>query len=82
MLVPAGIGFLQGKGLGERYDGDLFVEFATLDTFNGPLFTFQVHDDKLKLRDRRLKDRVADNLTFHEMTESESLLRQELRHRH
>ncbi|MGH9286842.1 MAG: hypothetical protein ACRD0V_00860, partial [Acidimicrobiales bacterium] len=31
-------------------------------------------NDKLKLRDPRLRDKVADNLTFHEMTESESLL--------
>jgi hypothetical protein len=48
--------------------------FSTLDTLNGPLFTFEVGNDKLKLRDPRLRDKVADNLTFHDMTESESLL--------
>jgi len=74
VLAPAGIGFLEGRALGRRYEGNLFVGFATLDTFNGPLFTFQVDDDELELRDPRLKDKVADNLTFHEMTESESLL--------
>ncbi|MGH9228664.1 MAG: PQQ-dependent sugar dehydrogenase [Acidimicrobiales bacterium] len=74
VLAPAGIGFLAGKGLGGRYDGNLFVGFSTLDTFNGALFTFEVGNDKLKLRDPRLRDKVADNLTFHEMTESESLL--------
>jgi len=74
VLAPAGIGFLAGRALGRRYEGNLFVGFATLDTFNGPLFTFQVDDDELEFRDPRLKDKVADNLTFHEMTESESLL--------
>ena len=74
VLAPAGLGFLDGKGLGPRYDGNLFVGFSTLDTFNGALFTFEVGNDKLKLRDPRLRDKVADNLTFHDMTESESLL--------
>ncbi|MGH3923370.1 MAG: PQQ-dependent sugar dehydrogenase [Pseudonocardiaceae bacterium] len=74
VLAPAGIGFLDGNGLGGRYKGNLFVGFSTLDTLNGPLFTFEVGNDKLKLRDPRLRDKVADNLTFHEMTESESLL--------
>ncbi|HET7856704.1 MAG TPA: PQQ-dependent sugar dehydrogenase [Gaiellaceae bacterium] len=74
VLAPAGIGFLDGRGLGRRYEGNLFVGFATLDTFNGPLFNFQVDDDELEFRDPRLADKVADNVTFHEMTESESLL--------
>jgi aldose sugar dehydrogenase len=74
VLAPAGIGFLDGNGLGGRYNGNLFVGFSTLDTLNGPLFTFQVGNDKLKLRDPRLNDKVADNPTFHDMTESESLL--------
>jgi aldose sugar dehydrogenase len=66
VLAPAAIGFAEGKGrgkhkdggLGRRFSGDLFMGFSTTDT----------------LRDRRLKDRVADNLTFHDITESESLL--------
>jgi glucose/arabinose dehydrogenase len=74
VLAPAGIGFLNGNGLGGRYKGNLFVGFATFDTFNGALFTFEVGNDKLKLRDPRLRDKVADNLTFHDMAESESLL--------
>ena len=74
VLAPAAIGFLDGSGLGGRYKGNLFVGFSTLDTFNGALFTFEVGNDKLKLRDPRLRDKVADNLTFHDMTESESLL--------
>jgi aldose sugar dehydrogenase len=74
VLAPAAIGFLDGNGLGGRYEGNLFVGFSTLDTFNGALLTFEVGKDKLKLRDGRLDDKVADNLTFHDMTESESLL--------
>jgi glucose/arabinose dehydrogenase len=74
VLAPAGIGFLKGRALGRSYAGDLFVGFATLDTFNGPLFRFEVDEDELEFRDPRLADRVADNLTFHDMTESESLL--------
>src|ERR687897_1123208 len=74
VLAPAGIGFLDGNGLGGRYKGNLFVGFSTLDTLNGALFTFDVDDHKLKLRDPRLRDKVADNLSFHDMTESESLL--------
>lgn len=74
VLAPAGIGFLKGRALGRRYEGNLFVGFSTLDTFNGPLFTFKVSGDELEFRDPRLRDKVADNLTFHDMTESESLL--------
>jgi glucose/arabinose dehydrogenase len=74
VVAPAAIGFLDGNGLGGRYEGNLFVGFSTLDTFNGALLTFEVGKDKLKLRDGRLDDKVADNLTFHDMTESESLL--------
>jgi glucose/arabinose dehydrogenase len=74
VVAPAAIGFLDGNGLGGRYEGNLFVGFSTLDTFNGALFTFDVGNNKLKLRDARLDDKVADNLTFHDVTESESLL--------
>jgi glucose/arabinose dehydrogenase len=74
VLAPAGIGFLDSNRLGRRYNGNLFVGFSTLDTLNGPLFTFDVDGDHLQFSDPRLDDKVADNVTFHEMTESESLL--------
>ena len=76
VLAPAGIGFLSSNGLGGHYKGDLFVGFSTTDTLGGPLFRFQLHGNrkKLKFHDQRLNDGVADNLTFHEMTESESLI--------
>jgi len=76
VLAPAGIGFQDGRGLGAQYDGDLFVGFSTLDTLGGPLFRFNLTGNRraLGFDDPRLDDRVADNLTFHEMTESESLV--------
>jgi glucose/arabinose dehydrogenase len=76
VLAPAAIGFVAGRGLGPQFEGDLFVGFSTLDTLGGPLFRFNLTGNRRKLaaEDPRLDDRVADNLTFHDMTESESLL--------
>jgi glucose/arabinose dehydrogenase len=76
VLAPAAIGFVSGRGLGPQFEGDLFVGFSTLDTLGGPLFRFNLTGNRRKIGvdDPRLEDRVADNLTFHEMTESESLL--------
>jgi glucose/arabinose dehydrogenase len=76
VLAPAGIGFQDGRGLGPQYRGDLFVGFSTLDTLGGPLFRFNLTGNRraLGFDDPRLADRVADNITFHEMTESESLV--------
>ena len=76
VLAPAAIGFQDGRGLGPRYAGDLFMGFSTLDTLGGPLFRFNLTGNRQKIAvdDPRLADRVADNLTFHEMTESETLV--------
>jgi glucose/arabinose dehydrogenase len=76
VLAPAGIGFVSGRGLGPQFEGDLLMGFSTLDTLNGPLFRFNLTGNRRKIGvdDPRLEDRVADNLTFHEMTESESLV--------
>jgi glucose/arabinose dehydrogenase len=76
VLAPAAIGFQEGRGIGRQYDGDLFVGFSTTDTLGGPLFHFNLTGNRRAIAtdDLRLADRVADNLTFHEMTESESLL--------
>jgi glucose/arabinose dehydrogenase len=74
--APAAIGFQTGRALGPQYDGDLFVGFSTTDTLDGPLFRFNLTGNRQKIAvdDPRLNDRVADNLTFHEMTENESLV--------
>jgi glucose/arabinose dehydrogenase len=76
VLAPAAIGFQEGRGLGPQYANDLFVGFSTLDTLGGPLFRFNLTGNRQKIAvdDPRLADRVADNLTFHDMTESETLL--------
>ena len=75
VLAPAAIGFLNSTALGPQYQGDLFVGFSTTDTEAGPLFRLNLTGNRRKIAvdDPRLEDRVADNLTFHEITESESL---------
>jgi len=76
VLAPAAMGFVEGDGLGREFSGDLFMGFSTTDTFGGPLFHFNLTGNRRKIAvdDPRLDDRVADNLTFHDITESESLL--------
>jgi glucose/arabinose dehydrogenase len=76
VLAPAGIGFMNGRGIGPQFSGDLFVGFSVPEPLGGPLFHFNLTGNRRKIGvdDPRLDDRVADNLTFHEMTESESLL--------
>jgi glucose/arabinose dehydrogenase len=76
VLAPAAIGFSRGSALGPSFAGDLWVGFSTLDTEGGPLFRFDLTGNRRKIAvdDARLQDRVADNATFHDMTESESLI--------
>jgi glucose/arabinose dehydrogenase len=76
VLAPAAIGFLNSRELGPQYFSDLFVGFSTTDTLGGPLFRMRLTGNRraIAVDDSRLEDRVADNLDFHEMTESESLL--------
>jgi aldose sugar dehydrogenase len=75
VLAPAAIGFVDGQGLGPQFDGDLFVGFSVPEPENGPLFHFNLTGNRRKIGvdDPRLADRVADNVTFHELTESETL---------
>jgi aldose sugar dehydrogenase len=76
VLAPSAIGFQHGRGLGRQYRGDLFVGFSTTDTLGGPLFRLNLTGNRraIAVDDPRLADRVADNLSFHDMTESESLV--------
>jgi glucose/arabinose dehydrogenase len=76
VLAPAGIGFASGRGLGPQFSGDLFVGFSVPEPLGGPLFHFNLTGNRRKIAvdDPRLVDRVADNATFHDMAESESLL--------
>jgi glucose/arabinose dehydrogenase len=76
VLAPAAIGFLNSRALGPQFFGDLFVGFSVPEPLGGPLFVFNLtgNRNKIGVDDPRLEDRVADNPTFHDMTESESLL--------
>jgi glucose/arabinose dehydrogenase len=75
-VPPAAIGFVAGRGLGPQFQGDLFVGAATPLTVGGYLFHFNLTGNRRKIAvdDPRLEDRVADNTTKHDTTESESLL--------
>jgi glucose/arabinose dehydrogenase len=75
-VAPGGIAFLEGDGLGHRYDGDFFVGSARAALASGNLFRLEVSGSRrsFDLDDRRLRDRVADNAAKYDVTESESLL--------
>jgi glucose/arabinose dehydrogenase len=75
-VAPAAIGFVNGRGLGPQFQGDLFVGAATPNLEGGYLLHFNLtgNRNKIAVDDPRLEDRVADNLAKHEITESESLL--------
>ena len=76
VLAPAAIGFHTGRSLGPQFDGDLFVGFSTDDTLGGPLFRFNLtrNRSQIAVESPGLQDRVADNLTFHDITESEEFV--------
>ena len=75
-VPPAGIGFLSSRALGPQFQNDLFVGAATPNSVGGFLFRFQLTGNRRQIAtdDPRLEDRVADNTTKHDLTESESLL--------
>ncbi|CAA9341488.1 MAG: PQQ-dependent oxidoreductase, gdhB family, partial [uncultured Chloroflexia bacterium] len=72
-VAPAAIGFVTGRGLGRQFEGNLFVGAATPQMKGGYLFRFKLTGDRkaIAVDDRRLRDRVADNLAKHDLTESE-----------
>jgi glucose/arabinose dehydrogenase len=73
-FAPGGIDFLSSRELGSDYRGDLFVGSASAR--GGNLFRIPIHNNRRDIdpEDRRLRDRVADNLRKYDLTESESLL--------
>jgi CHRD domain/Glucose / Sorbosone dehydrogenase len=85
-VAPAGIGFMNGAGIGPQYDGDLFVGAARPFLEGGFLWRFRLTGNRrmIGVDDPRLEDRVADNLNKPSATdpvanaqaiiESESLL--------
>jgi uncharacterized repeat protein (TIGR01451 family) len=72
----APLGFVQGRGLGTQFEGDMFVGAARTFLDGGCLFRFKLTADRLHFAfsDSRLADLVADNLDKFDITESESLL--------
>ena len=85
-VAPAGVGFMNGDGIGPQYNGDLFIGAARPFLEGGFLWTFNLTGNRQKIAvdDPRLEDRVADNLNKPSATdaaanaqalvESESLL--------
>jgi glucose/arabinose dehydrogenase len=63
-VAPAGIGFMNGRGIGPQYDGDLFVGAARPFLEGGFLWHFNLTGNRrnIGVDDPRLEDRVADNL--------------------
>jgi glucose/arabinose dehydrogenase len=75
-VAPGAIGFVDGRGLGAQFRGDLFVGAARTFLVEGNLFHFNLTGNRRKIAvdDPRLADRVADNRHKFDITESESLL--------
>jgi glucose/arabinose dehydrogenase len=75
-VAPAALGFVDGRGLGPQFDGDLFLGGARDFLEGGHLFHFNLTGNRqtVGVDDPRLEDRVADNLDKFDITESESLL--------
>lgn len=78
---PSGTAFVRGSALGAEYDGTLWIgssrPFAPTGPTGGSLYRLRLTPDRLAVNtsaDPRLADKVADNLTKFEATESESLL--------
>jgi len=75
-VAPGGIGFVDGRGLGPQFEGDLFVGGARNFLEGGHLFRLNLTGNRQKIAvdDPRLEDRIADNNHKFDITESESLL--------
>ncbi len=75
-VAPGGIGFLNSRALGRRFQGDLFVGAAIPALEGGYLFRFNLTDDRegIEPYSRAVRDLVADNRDKHEITESGRLL--------
>jgi len=63
-VAPAAVGFMNGRGLGPQYDGDLFVGAARPFLEGGFIWHMNLTGNRQKIGvdDPRLEDRVADNL--------------------
>ena len=75
-IAPGALGFVDGEALGRRFRGDLFVGAATTRLEGGYLLRFRLTSDRraLALGTGGRQDRVADNATKSDLSESRSLL--------
>jgi len=76
-VAPGGIEFISSKkGLGKDYRGDLFVGSARGALLGGNLFRLPIKSNRKEIdpKDKRLRDKVADNAFKYDVTESESLV--------
>lgn len=77
---PAGTTFVKGTALGAENDGTLWIgssrAFAQVGGTGGSIYRLRLtrNRKKIDVSDPRLAERVADNLTKFEGTESESLI--------
>jgi glucose/arabinose dehydrogenase len=78
VVPPAALGFIDGTGLGDQYDGDLIVGSAVSRPNNlGHLYRFRLNGgrNRFEFDGDGLKDTVADNLATDDfMTEGEEIL--------
>jgi hypothetical protein len=75
-VAPAGLGFISSRALGPQYQGDMILGAATPVLLDGYLFRFNLTGNRRQIGvdDPRLADRVADNFSKFDITESESLV--------
>ena len=76
VIAPAGIGFVAGRALGPKYEGDLLVGLSVPQPLGGPLLRFELkkHQRALTFSDSRLDDLEAENTEEDVLLESESLV--------
>jgi glucose/arabinose dehydrogenase len=78
VVPPAALGFIEGKGLGREYDGDLIVGSAVTRPANsGNLYRFRLNHQRtaFTFTDPSLRDKVADNVAIDDfVTEGAEIL--------
>ena len=76
VIAPAGLGFMNGRGLGPQFDGDMFMGLAVPLPLGGPLLHMQLTGNRQKIGvdNPALEDRVDDNADFNTLTESASFI--------
>jgi len=76
VVAPAALGFIAGRGLGPQYSNNLFMGLAVPLPDGGPLLRMRLTGNRQKIAvdDPRIEDRVDDNATFDEFTESASFV--------